>query len=146
MSLVRYNTNYDDFVPSTFNGFVNRFINDQQTKSPTNETKFLPNVDVIEKENAFELQVALPGMKKEGVELEVADNILTLKGERKMESEKAEGRYYSFETQYGSFKRSFKLPKNVDQAKVDASFENGILKINLSKIDEQELKTTIKIK
>ena len=146
MSLVRYNTNYDDFVPSTFNGFVNRFFNDQQLKTTSDDLKFLPNVDVIEKENAFELQVALPGLKKQDVELEVADSVLTLKGERKLKNEKEEGRYYSFETQYGSFKRSFKLPKNVDQTKVDASFEDGILKINLLKIDEQELKTTIKIK
>jgi len=146
MSLVRYNTNYDDFVPSTFNGFVNRFFNDQQMKNVNDDVKFLPNVDVIEKESAFELQVALPGLKKEDVELHIADNVLTLRGERKLENEKKEGRYYSFETQYGTFKRSFKLPKNVDQTKVDASFEDGILKIKLLKIDEKELKTTIKIK
>jgi HSP20 family protein len=146
MSLVRYNTNYDDYAPSTFNGFVNRFFNDQQMKNTNDNVKFLPNVDVIEKDGAFELHVALPGLKKEDVELDIADNVLTLKGERKLKSEKEEGRYYSFETQYGTFKRSFKLPKNVDQTKVNASFQDGILKIDLLKIDEQELKTTIKIK
>lgn len=146
MSLVRYNTNYDDFLPSTFNVFVNRFFNDQQIKNTGDNVKFLPNVGVIEKENAFELHVALPGLKKENVELHIADNVLTLKGERKLENEKKEGRYCSFETQYGTFKRGFKLPKNVDQTKVDASFEDGILKINLFKIDEKELKTTINIK
>ncbi len=146
MSLVRYNTNYDDYVPSTFNGFFNKFFNDQQLADPNKEVKFLPNVDVIEKDKSFELQVALPGMKKEEVELHIADNLLTLKGERKLKDEKQEGRYYSFETQYGTFKRSFKLPKNVDQTKVDASFTDGILIISLLKIDEQKLKTTIKIK
>ena len=146
MSLVRYNTNYDEHVPSAFNGFVNRFFNDQQMNNAKSDVKFLPNVDVIEKEDAFELQVALPGLKKEDVELDIADNVLTMKGERKLKNEKEEGKYYSFETQYGVFKRSFKLPKNVDQTKVDASFEDGILKIDLLKIDEQELKTTINIK
>ena len=146
MSLVRYNTNYDDFAPSTFNGFFNRFFNDQQLTSANKDVKFLPNVDVIEKDKSFELQVALPGVKKQDVELDIADNILTLKGERKLSNEKEEGKYYSFETHYGTFKRSFRLPKNVDQSKVEASFSDGILTINLLKVDEQELKTTIKIK
>lgn len=147
MSLVRYNTNYDDYAPSTFNGFFNRFFNDQQlTGSNKEEVKFLPNVDVIEKEKSFELQVALPGVNKKDVELHIADNVLTLKGERKLENEKEEGRYYSFETNYGTFKRSFRLPKNVDQTQIDASYKDGILSINMLKIDEQELKTTINIK
>lgn len=146
MSLVRHNANYDDFAPSTFNGFINKFFNDQQLTDSNKETKFLPNVDVIEQENFFEIQAALPGIKKEEVDLHIADNVLTLKGERKLKNEKEEGKYYSFETHYGTFKRSFRLPKNVDQAKVEASFNDGILTVKLLKIDEQELKATIKIK
>jgi len=146
MSLVRYNTNYDDFVPSTFNGFFNKFFNDEQLANPSKETKFIPTVDVIENDHNYELNAALPGMKKSDITLDIADNVLTIKGERKLENERKEGRYYSFETQYGSFSRSFRLPKNVNQSKIDASFKDGILKIELQKIDEQELKTSIKIK
>jgi len=146
MSIVKYSTNYDDYAPSTFNGFFNRFFNDQQMSNVKNDVKFLPNADVIELEKSFELQVALPGVKKEDVSLDIADNVLTIKGERKLKIEKEEGKYYSFETQYGTFKRSFRLPKNVDQSKVEASYSDGILTINLVKLDENKLKTAIKIK
>jgi HSP20 family protein len=146
MSLVKYSTNYDDYAAGNFNGFLNRFFNDQQLSDTKNDTKFLPNTDVIELAEAFELQVALPGVKKEEVTLDVADNVLTIKGERIQKNEKEEGKYYSFETQYGTFKRSFRLPKNVDQTKIEASFSDGILTITLSKIAEDKLKTAIKIK
>ena len=145
MNLVRYNTNYDDFLPSAFSNFFNRAFNDQDLTNSSKEV-FLPNVDVIEQENSFELQVALPGIKKEDIALDVAGEVLTLKGERKLNNEKQEGKYYSFETHYGTFKRSFRLPKNVDHAKIDASYADGILRINLSKIDDKALKTAIKIK
>ena len=146
MSIVKYRTNYDDYVPSTFNGFFNGFFNDQQMSNAKSDVKFLPNTDVIELEKSFELQVALPGVKKEEVSLDIADNVLTIKGERKLENEKEEGRYRSFETQYGIFKRSFRLPKNVDQTKIEASYNDGILTIMLMKLDENKLKTAIKIK
>lgn len=146
MSIVKYSTNYDDYGPSTFNGFFNRFFNDQQMTNVKSNTKFLPNADVIELEKSFELQMALPGVKKEEVSLEIVDNVLTIKGERKLKNEKEEGKYYSFETQYGTFKRSFRLPKNVDQTKIEASYSDGILTITLTKLDENKLKTAIKIK
>lgn len=143
MNLVRYNSNYDDFMP-TFNGVFNRFFDNVIDKEVSN--KFTPDVDIIENEKNFELHLALPGMKKEEFDIELEENRLTISGERKFKNEKKEGNFYSFETQFGSFKRTFRLPKNVDQEKIEARYVDGILHLELPKSEEYNVKNTIKIK
>lgn len=144
MKLVRYNSNNDDFMPS-FNGVFGNFFNESLGGTQEN-ARFVPNVDVIENDKAFDLQVAVPGMSKEDFSLDLAENTLTISGERKFNQEKKEGNYYSFETQYGTFKRTFRIPKNVNIDKIEASYKEGILSVVLPKSDEQKLKSTIKIK
>ncbi|MDH5475355.1 MAG: Hsp20/alpha crystallin family protein [Cyclobacteriaceae bacterium] len=144
MNLVRYNSNYDDFAPS-FNGIFNRLFDN--SVSPQKEAlRFVPEVDIIENEKDFELQLVVPGMKKEDFEIEISDNLLTISGERKSKYEKKEGHYYSFETKYGAFKRTFRLPKNVDQSNISASYTDGVLFLGLPKSEELKTKNTIKVK
>lgn len=144
MNLVRYNSNYDDFFP-TFNGIFDRLFND--TLDTQNErAQFVPSVDIMENEKNYELHVAVPGMKKSDFNIELSDNLLTISGERKNEFERKEGSYYSFETQYGTFKRTFRMPKNVDQTKIDAKYADGILTLELPKSAEHTTKNTIKVK
>lgn len=100
-----------------------------------------PSIDVHETDKGLEITAELPGVDEKDVEVTLADNVLTIKGEKKSEhEEKAEGRVFS-ERSYGMFRRSFSLPYNVEGDKVDAKFDKGVLKITLPKSPELQQKT-----
>ncbi|MBL7862261.1 MAG: Hsp20/alpha crystallin family protein [Cyclobacteriaceae bacterium] len=141
MSIIRYNAN--DFVPTTFSALVDRFFNDSITRS--GGSSFVPKVDIIETNNAFEIHLAAPGLSKEDFNIELNDNYLTISGERKFSDEKKDKNYHAIETHYGSFSRSFSLPENVDPSKINAKYNNGILELNLPKDEKKALKQTIKV-
>ncbi len=141
MSLIRYNAN--DFVPTSFSSLIDTLFNESLTRS--GGSAFVPKVDVIENENAYELHIAAPGLSKEDFNIELKDNYLTVSGERKFTNEKKEKNYRSIETQYGSFSRSFALPENVDGSKINAKYNNGILELIVPKDEKKALKTTIKV-
>lgn len=93
-------------------------------------------IDVVEKENHFEIQADIPGLKASDIQVQVSpDHVLTISGERKNESEYNEDGQYRFERSFGSFVRSFKLPDHVDAANIKGSAANGVLKLELPKID-----------
>lgn len=92
-----------------------------------------PPVDFVERPNEFEVTAELPGLDHKDVEVKVANGALVIHGEKKMErEEKEEGMFFS-ERRYGSFRRSFRLPENVDAEKIAASFEKGVLKVTMPK-------------
>ncbi len=103
---------------------------------PTMEMGWAPAIDVFEKEDKFVVKAELPGMKEEDIDISVVGNTLTIKGERKAESEVKEDNYYYCERSYGSFSRSIDVPSNVDAKKIEASYEDGILEVSLPKIPE----------
>jgi len=92
-----------------------------------------PSVDIYETENALVMKAELPGIDENDIELKIEDSTLTLKGDRKFEKETKEENYHRIERSYGSFYRSFTLPRNIDQDKIKAECENGILKVTLPK-------------
>jgi HSP20 family protein len=92
-----------------------------------------PSVDIYETENALVMKAELPGINENDIELKIEDSTLTLKGDRKFEKETKEDNYHRIERSYGSFYRSFTLPRNIDQDKIKAESENGILKVTLPK-------------
>lgn len=141
MNLIRYNS--ADYVPATFSSLIDRMFSDTMTRA--GGSQFMPRVDIVENDKTYEIHVAVPGMNKEDFQLEVKDNFLTVSGERKFESEKKEANWHSIETQFGSFSRSFSLPENVDSAKINAKYNNGILEVSLPKDEKKALKTTIKV-
>lgn len=92
-----------------------------------------PPVDFIERDGDFEITAELPGLDQKDVEVKVANGALVIHGEKKMErEEKKEGMFFS-ERRYGSFRRSFRLPENVDVDKIAASFDKGVLNVTLPK-------------
>lgn len=95
-----------------------------------------PDVDVVEKDNAFEITAELPGLAEDDIDVSVSDGILTLKGEKKEEKEETRKGYRLSERRYGSFQRSFRLPEGVDEDKIEADFDKGILKLLLPKTAE----------
>ncbi|MBS1507331.1 MAG: Hsp20/alpha crystallin family protein [Bacteroidetes bacterium] len=141
MSIIRYNPN--DYVPATFSSLIDRFFNESLAR--TGGSVFTPKVDVIETENAYEVQVAVPGLNKEDFKIEINDNYLTVSGERKLSNEKKDKNFHSIETQYGSFSRSFTLPENVDGSKINAKYNNGILELVIPKDEKKVLKQVIKV-
>ena len=99
-----------------------------------------PAIDVVEKDNAFELTAELPGLDAKNIELSLSDDVLTIKGEKK--EEKTKDRYVS-ERRYGSFRRSLQLPASVDPSKIEASYKSGVLSVKLPKSEEAKKKQTV---
>lgn len=97
-----------------------------------------PAMDLVEKANGFEITAELPGIDEKNVDIKLANNVLTIKGEKQEEKEEKEKDYYLSERRYGSFQRSFQVPEGVDADKIDASFTKGILTIKLPKTAEAQ--------
>lgn len=145
MSLVRYNSLVNDFVPNSFSNLIDRFFNDSIARTGGSSYSFVPRVDILEDEKAYEVHVAVPGMSKEDFKLDLNDSYLTVSGERKFNRERKEDNIQSLETQFGAFSRSFNLPENVDASKISARYTNGILEITIPKDEKRTLKTSIKV-
>jgi len=108
-----------------------------------------PAVDVVEKNGAYEITAEMPGMDEKNIEVKLSDDILTIKGEKKEEKEEKDKNYYMSERRFGSFQRSFQLPAGVDQSKIAANFQKGVLTVTLPKSAEaqkQEKKIEVKAK
>jgi HSP20 family protein len=105
-----------------------------------------PAIDIVEKDNTYEVTAELPGLDAKNIELQLADGVLTVKGEKKEErEEKTKDRYVS-ERRYGSFRRSLQVPASVDADKIEASYKSGVLTITLPKSAEaQKQQKTIPI-
>jgi len=97
-----------------------------------------PVVDVAETDKSYEITAELPGLDEKNVEVNVADGGITIKGEKKEETEEKQKDYYVSERRYGSFQRSFTLPEGVDADKIEATFKNGVLKLTLPKTAEAQ--------
>jgi HSP20 family protein len=89
----------------------------------------MPRVDVSETEDGYTVTAELPGLDEKDVQVELSDGMLTLRGEKKIEKEDRSKGYHLMERHYGSFQRAFRLPDTINEEKVSASFEKGVLKV-----------------
>jgi HSP20 family protein len=96
----------------------------------------VPAVDLIEGEKDYRLAAELPGMDENDIEVALTEDVLTIKGEKKQETEEKEQDYYFSERRFGAFERSFRLPDDVDAEKIEASFKKGVLSLVLPKRPE----------
>lgn len=138
MTLVRFNPQRDidtSIIPKTFSDMLDTFFNDAVSTRVTNGS-FIPGVDVVEHDKHFEIDAALPGMKKNEVNIELEDGVLTISGERKHENEEKNAKYHLVESRYGKFSRSFTLPRNVDRDSISAKMSDGVLRITINKAEE----------
>ena len=94
---------------------------------------WVPAIDVYETESSIEIEMEAPGIDEKDLNVKLEDNTLTISGERNYEKKEEKYNYYRMERSYGSFKRSFLLPDNVDKDAIKAKYENGILKLSLPK-------------
>jgi HSP20 family protein len=135
MALVRWNP-MDEFT--AFRKEMNRLFNDFLRRGDGHEGAWfagtwLPPVDICETDEALILTAELPGLRQEDIGVELKDQMLTIRGERKPDSTAREEHYHRRERAYGAFQRSFLLP--VDTAKVTASYRNGVLELRLPKAE-----------
>jgi HSP20 family protein len=99
-----------------------------------------PAVDIYEEEANIVLKAELPGVDPKDVDVRVENNVLTLRGERKVDSEVKKENYHRVERAYGSFGRSFTLPTVVDTEKIKAEYKDGVLRVTLPKREEAKPK------
>ena len=137
MSLVRFSNQ----LPSMFDRFFEGDLFDWSNRnfSVTNTT--LPSVNIKENTEAFVVEVAAPGFEKGDFKLELNHDLLTVSSEKKVENETKEGEQFTKrEFSYQSFSRSFTLPHTADGDKIEAAYENGILKVSIPKKEEAKPK------
>jgi HSP20 family protein len=115
---------------------MERMMNGLTTETPT--TSWYMPAEVLETENEIRFEVEVPGLRPEDINLTVENGVLTISGERKWENEEGreKGDYHVFERRYGRFERSFAVPQRVNTSRIEASYENGILKVVLPKMEE----------
>jgi len=99
-----------------------------------------PAVDIFEQDGDIVLKAELPGVDPKDVDVRVENNVLTLRGERKLDNEVQKENYHRVERAYGSFSRSFTLPSVVDTEKIKADYRDGVLRVNLPKREEAKPK------
>lgn len=102
--------------------------------------RFLPTVDLVEAENQFEVTIDLPGLKPEEVDVELKNGDLWIAGKREEEKEDKGKTYHRIERRHGEFRRVLPLPAAIDAEKIEARFDNGVLKIIVPKTEEAKAK------
>nr|ANY58115.1 Amidohydrolase [uncultured bacterium] len=98
-----------------------------------------PETDVVETEREIRVATEMPGLRQEDIEVDVENNVLTIRGEKREErSEGEQGKYHLAERRYGTFARSFVLPRDVDAERIEAAFENGVLTVRIPKSEKTQ--------
>ena len=128
---------------------VNAIINtigEQSTAEQQEVVDFRPKVNTRETDEAYHIEVELPGVKKKDVDIRVDGNVLTISGERNVRDEVKDEDYHKVESRYGIFSRSFTLPEKVDIENIEAEFVNGVLEIAIPKLKVDNSSKKIEIK
>ena len=129
----------DDFFDSSMERFFNNQLSGSSGRSGQTGRHSSPAINIRETEDAYQLEVAAPGLKKEHFNIDIEDNTLVISAEQQDESEDKQDNYHRREFSYSSFRRSFSLPDNVSDEDISAKYENGLLCVELPKqTPEQE--------
>jgi len=135
-------TRWDPFheVVSLQNRVNSLFRNLNEGESPMASASFVPPADIYEDADKLTLKLEIPGMNEKDLDVRVEDNTLTIRGERKFEAEEKEQNFHRIERAYGSFFRAFTLPVTIETDKVQATYNAGVLKLELKKKPEAQPK------
>ncbi len=115
-------------------------LSSQDSDVNTETTSWTPTVDIAETENSYEIQAELPGVSESDVNISVTDNLLTIKGEKHVEEKTEDKNFHRVERRYGTFQRSFTLPRLVNTSDIKAGFKDGILSLIIPKAEEAKPK------
>src|ERR1039458_4181880 len=138
-------TRWDPFreVASLQNRFNTLFRDLNDAEAPLTTAAFVPAVDIYEDDKKVVLKLEVPGIEEKDLDVSVENNTLTVKGERKFETEEKEENFHRIERRYGSFFRAFTLPSTVDTEHMQAKYNAGVLKLELQKKPEAQPKQTV---
>lgn len=132
MSLDEFDSFFDDFLSRRWPRLLD-------WNMPTLSEAGFPRVDILDHDNDIEVQAALPGVRKENLEVSVTDQAITIRTSAKEEKKEEEkGKYFRREIAQGKFQRTVSLPENVDGEKANASFKDGILKVTIPKTEKSK--------
>lgn len=113
----------------------------------TKGSDWAPRADICETDEDFNVKVEVPGIKREDVKINLENHVLSISGENKQENEEKGKKFHRIERYYGSFSRSFSLPENVDEDKIEAVFNDGLLTLRIPKTEVKKPKAIeIKVK
>ncbi|MCB0807064.1 MAG: Hsp20/alpha crystallin family protein [Bacteroidales bacterium] len=147
MTLMKRSDNYWPSFPSLIDNLFSRDLMDWNNTNFSTTNTTLPAVNIVETKDDFRIEVAAPGMEKKDFNINLENDTLTISSERKKEDKKEDENYSRREFSYQSFQRVFTLPENlVDGEKVNARYEEGILKIHIPKREEAKPKPPRQIK
>lgn len=134
-------TRFSNQLPSVFDRFFEGDLFDWSNRHFSNTNTTLPSVNIKESSEAFEVEMAAPGLTKKDFRIDLHNNLLTISSEKESESKsKEDGNYSRHEFSYQSFNRSFNLPNMVDNDKIKAKYDNGILTVHIPKKEEAKPK------
>jgi HSP20 family protein len=122
---------------------MNRLFEDASRSGgnePTITAAWSPAVDIHETEAEIVVKAEVPGVERDDIQLNLENNVLTLKGERKFEKDTKEENYHRIERSYGSFSRAFSIPATVDEGEINADYKEGVLTIRLPKTQKAKPK------
>ena len=141
MAIVRWNPVRDLFgMQEEMNMLFDNFFGAARRGDDIGLVRWAPRVDIVEEKDAFELAADLPGLTKDDIKIEIHDNVLTLRGEKKLEEENKDKNYRLAERYSGEFVRTFTLPENVNKDGIEAQFHDGVLKVGIPKIEKAKPK------
>jgi len=137
--------NGDNMYSFPFSSLMENFFNDNFLSREF--SNFVPSVNVLEDENEFTVELSAPGFKKENFKVELDNKTLTISAEHKEEKEeKSSKTFRRKEFNFGSFRRTFSLPETVNEERIDAKYDAGILRLTLPKKEEAKAKPLKEIK
>jgi HSP20 family protein len=137
MAIVRFSNQF----PTFFDRFFENDLFDWNNRNYSTTDTTLPSVNIKESVDDFEVELAAPGFAKKDFNIELNHDLLTISSEKKIENETKEGQQFARrEFSYQSFSRSFTLPNTADGEKINAKYENGILRITIPKKEEAKPK------
>ena len=128
----------NDNLLDNFNKFFTNFGNG--TLNNTGISNFLPTVNTREGDYAYHIEIDLPGVKKDEINISNSNGVLTISGERQFRNELKKDDYYKVESSYGKFQRSFNLPKDIDAENIEAKYDDGVLEVVIPKLAKAETK------
>lgn len=142
MALIRWNDPFrelaalQDRMNRVFEGTLSRTRNEEELFTGT----WAPPVDIYETKDKITLKAELPGFEEKQINLRFEDGVLTIEGERKFEKESGDENYHRVERSYGKFVRSFAIPAGIEGDRIAATFNNGVLTVDLPKREETKPK------
>ena len=143
MTLIKFNPYLRNRYPGSFVNLFDKFFYDSLEDSSVN--RFLPNANILETDKTYEVQMEVPGIRKENFNIDLEDGKLIITGERNFDTHEGTT-VHQQEILQGNFKRVFHLPEDADQKKISASYTDGILNIEILKDVKKVLKQKISVK